>query len=623
MSARAHAIVPAAADQEVVRAGRSGSGVIYDKVSREVRTFWRFFRLVFPYFDKVVLMMLLIIVGVPLGEIGLFLWRYTVDEIIMVADKPMALRLQQFGMVLCYQLCMWFVFHGFGIIRQIMGFYLDLKVTLDLKKKFYNHLHTLSLGFLGTRPVGEHMFRMEADTSGQGRAGLIYMITDDVPQAFQIIYSLCWQAVLLTVVDWRLTVALILYIIPYSLGAHYMYTLLKGTMRQHKIQAQRVIATLRDGIAGYKVVKGYGRIQHQVLKYTRQILEERRAWWKYTWLSVLTHQGILWIFRFLMHNALYIYVVISCMTGRLSLGEYMITMALIRRFERPLERFIQLVQSVRLQLVSAERVLETLDVEPEIVDAPDAVTMPPMDGKVEFRNVSFEYVPGEPVLRDFSVTVRPGESVAFVGPSGAGKSTVMYLLLRLYEPQSGEVLLDGVDLKRAKMQSYLDQMGVVLQETFLFGGSFADNIRYGKLTASPEEIRHAAEMADIHDFIVSLPDGYDRDLGEGMKLSGGQRQRLGIARAMVRDPRILVLDEATASLDSLVENHVMRTVRRAMKGRTTLMISHRLVTVTDCDRIVVIDKGRVVETGTHEQLLRINGLYRLMWDEQTRGGVAS
>jgi ATP-binding cassette, subfamily B, bacterial MsbA len=283
-----------------------------------------------------------------------------------------------------------------------------------------------------------------------------------------------------------------------------------------------------------------------------------------------------------------------------------------------MERLVKLTQDLRLQLVPAQRMLETLDVEPEIVDPPAAFTLPRVRGRIEFRHVEFEYEPGKRVLRDVTFAVEPGMTAAFVGQSGAGKSTIMHLVLRLHDPTSGQVLIDGQDLKSVALQSYLDQVSVVPQTTFLFGCSVGENIRYGRLEATDEEVRAAAALAEIDAFLANLPEGYDTHLGEGTKLSGGQKQRIGVARALVRDPRILILDEATASLDSRAEEAVLRTIERVRKGRTVLSIAHRLRAVVTADVIFVLKDGRIVDQGTHEELMDHPGVYREMWDEQTR-----
>jgi len=606
-------------DRELQEAGKVGRASRLDRAGREFKTWLHFVKLLLPFKRKAILIMLLILVGVPMGQIGMFLGRFLIDDVVLDTEKSIDERLVLLGIILGVQLVFWIIQHSFGVLRQIFGFYLDFRISLKLRKMFYDHLHKLSLGFLRTRPVGEHMFRTTSDTSGMGRRGVIYMITDDIPQAFSLIYQILWAGALLIMVDWRLAAVVGLYMFPYTAAAHYFYTRLKGVTRRQRIQGQRVSALLRDGIKGVKTVKGFGRIDYQVFKYTKQVYRERRAWWKLSMLQLLTNRVVLWVIHLVATQGMWIYAACRVMTGHLSYGEFLVVFRLVRNLERPMEEFMKLLQNIRLQLVPAERLLETLDVDPQIVDTPGAKRLPPIGGKVEFRDVHFEYVPGEPVLRGLDLAIEPGESVGFVGPSGAGKSTIMYLLLRLYEPGSGGIFIDGQDIRTVQTASFRDQMGVVLQETHLFGGSFADNIRYGKLKATDAEVVEAAQMAEIHEFISGLPEGYDRDLGEGLKLSGGQVQRIGIARALIRDPRILILDEATASLDSKVESQVVGTIEKVMRGRTTLMISHRLVTVRGCDRIVVIDRGQVVQTGTHDALLAEGGLYKQLWAEQTRG----
>ncbi len=254
----------------------------------------------------------------------------------------------------------------------------------------------------------------------------------------------------------------------------------------------------------------------------------------------------------------------------------------------------------------------------QIRDPERARRMPPVVGKVEFRHVTLEYVPGTPVLQDVSLTVEPGTFAALVGPSGAGKSSLLYLLLRLFEFSSGDVLVDGSSVRDVRLRSLLDQMGVVLQETFLYGGTVRDNLRYGNLHATAEQTEEAVRLAGLEEFVAKLPHGLDTHIGEGTRLSGGERQRLGLARALIRDPRILILDEPTAFLDSRTETSIMETFRQVMKDRTTLMVSHRLVPVRDADTIYVFRAGRIVEQGVHDDLVRLHGLYHTMWQEQTK-----
>jgi len=304
------------------------------------------------------------------------------------------------------------------------------------------------------------------------------------------------------------------------------------------------------------------------------------------------------------------------MKGYLTLGDYFVVFALIVRLDLPLQRLATVLQYIRLQMVPAERMLETLDVKPEIIDSPDASVIKNIKGKIEFRGVNFEYKSGEPVLKNLNLKITPGESVGFVGPSGSGKSTIMYLLHRLYEPISGEILIDDKNFKSIKTKSILDQMAIVLQDTYLFNGSFADNIRYGDLKASLDKIKKASEKAGIAEFIENTDEGYDSNLSEGLKISGGQQQRIGLARALIRNPKILILDEATSSLDYKSENKILSTLKNLMENRTTLMISHRLNSIKICERIIVIDNGEIVEEGKHDELLKRQGFYHNMWIEQ-------
>jgi subfamily B ATP-binding cassette protein MsbA len=268
---------------------------------------------------------------------------------------------------------------------------------------------------------------------------------------------------------------------------------------------------------------------------------------------------------------------------------------------------------------ATERLFELLQTEPDVQDAPDATPLPRVEGHVRFENVTFAYEEGHPALRDLHVEVQPGETVALVGPSGAGKSTFVSLIPRFYDPQEGRITVDGHDLRTVTLASLREQIAAVSQEVHLFNTTIEENIRYGRLDATDEAVKEAARAANAHDFIAGLPDGYGAEVGErGVKLSGGQRQRVAIARALLRDARLLLLDEATSSLDSASEALVQEALERLMEGRTTFIIAHRLSTVRGADRILVLDEGRIVQTGTHETLVQQDGLYRDLASYQFR-----
>ncbi len=299
------------------------------------------------------------------------------------------------------------------------------------------------------------------------------------------------------------------------------------------------------------------------------------------------------------------------LAGRLTAGDLVAFIFYAFNIARSVGGLSQLYTVFNSAAGASERIFELLDTTPEVRDAPGATTLPPVRGAVRFEDVSFQYEPGRPVLRGITLSVEPGETVALVGPSGAGKTTLLNLIPRFYDPTAGRLLVDGHDLRAVTLRSLRTQIAVVPQEVHLFGTSIRENIRYGRLDATDAEIEAAARAANAHAFIEALPDGYDTTVGErGLKLSGGQRQRIAIARALLRDARILLLDEATSSLDSASEALVQEALERLMTDRTTFIIAHRLSTVLHADRIVVLDRGRIVQQGTHAALVAEDGLYR-------------
>ena len=576
------------------------------------RVFWRFFPYLYPVKDKALLMVLMTFIGVPLTQISVFMGRYLVDEVILATQKPVSWRMWAFFFITGLQALMWLIWRVMAYVRQVMSLAITVKVEIPLRRRFYAHLQQLSLNFLRTRPVGEHMYR----TGEVG--GLLPLIRDDAINLVDIVYRMLWGAVLVSLIDWRVTVLVLLYIVPYTIMAHYSYNYLQRVNAEARIWGQRATSVLRDSVAGVKTVKGFGRTDYQLLKYTRRLVDSRRVGVKWTFLSILTHHFVLWTYLVLVGKIKWIYIGYQTMIGNLTIGEFSVMFWLIWQLEGPMRKIVQHLQNIRMRLVPAMRVLETLDVQPEIQEPERARSMPRVIGKVEFRNVRLAYIPGQPVLQDVSLTVEPGTFAALVGPSGAGKSSLLYLLLRLFDFSAGEVLVDGFSIKTVRLRSLLDQVGVVLQETFLFGGTVGDNLRYGELHATEEEALRAVRLAGLEEFVAKLPHGLDTHLGEGTRLSGGERQRLGLARALIRNPRLLILDEPTAFLDSRTETGIMDTFREVRKDRTTLMVSHRLVPIRDADRIYVFRAGRIVEQGVHEELVSLGGLYHTMWEEQTR-----
>ncbi len=310
------------------------------------------------------------------------------------------------------------------------------------------------------------------------------------------------------------------------------------------------------------------------------------------------------------------------LAGTMGIGVLLGFLLYIQRFFAPVLEMVMMYTELQRAMASGVRIFELLDVEPEIKDSPHAIEMPPIKGEIRFENVGFAYVPGEEILHDINFTINPGETVAIAGQTGAGKSSLTSLIARFYEVTKGAVLVDGYNIASVTQQSLRSQIGIVPQDPFLFSGTIGDNIRYGRLEATHEEVIEAAKAAGAHDFITRLEQGYDTSVGErGHNLSAGQRQLVCLARAILANPPILILDEATSSVDTNTERIMQASLRRLSKGRTCVIIAHRLSTVTDADRIIVIEHGKIIESGSHHELMAKQGLYYQMFQTLSAPGL--
>jgi len=377
-----------------------------------------------------------------------------------------------------------------------------------------------------------------------------------------------------------------------------------------------VTAKLEEGISGVRVVKSFSREDANIQRFDRTNVENLQAnmqavkVWSiyYPIIEVITAIGtciVIW------HGG------IQIMGDFLTRGELVAFLAYVHRFYMPVRQISRVYTTMQSAMAASERIFEIMDTQPQGREWPDAVELPPIIGHVEYRDVSFAYEEGEYVLHDISLTAEPGQTVAIVGPTGAGKSTIVNLLARLYELQEGAIIIDGYNIKDVTLRSLRSQMGIVLQDSFLFSGTVRENIRYGRLDATEEDIVEAAKVVSAHRFISQLPNGYDTEVGErGTNLSVGQRQLVSFGRALLADPRILILDEATSSVDAYTEMLIQKALEELLKNRTSFVIAHRLSTIVNADKLLVIDDGRIVETGTHAELLAQGGLYQKLYDMQ-------
>jgi subfamily B ATP-binding cassette protein MsbA len=513
---------------------------------------------------------------------------------------------------------------AFGFVQTYLTSWVGERVVANLRRELYEHLLSLSLGFFAGQRVGEIVSRLGNDVQVIQSA-----VTSNLVVLLQQVVTLVGVVAVVATMSWRMTLLMAVSLPAMVLLTRLMGRRIRKVARLVQDTLAEASAVVEETVGGIRIVKSFAREEHEMARYGEKV--------NVLFDAAMVRTRIYATLGPLMSLALYGSMTLvlwmggqEVLHGRLTAGQLIAFLFYAVMLTGPLSGFAGLYGQVQSALGATERVFDLLDTQPEIVDAPDAVPLPPITGHVVLDDVSFDYDPRQPVLRHVTLEAKPGEVVALVGPSGVGKTTLVNLIPRFYDPSSGVIAIDGHDVRWVTLQSMRDQIGIVPQETLLFSDTIANNIRYGKLDATQAEIEAAAEAANAHDFIVGeLPDGYDTPVGErGIKLSGGQRQRVAIARAILKNPRILILDEATSSLDTESEQLVQEALERLMRpgagggSRTTFVIAHRLSTITNADRIVVLQDGRVAEQGRHAELLADeDSLYRyyhalqFKWDE--------
>jgi len=507
---------------------------------------------------------------------------------------------------------------AFGYGRGYLLAYTGTRIVSDLRVRLYTHLQGLSLSFYDERRTGEIMSRVTADTT------LVQtVITNNLLSLVQQVFTLAVVVVIVLVTDWRLAllalaVAPLLVVMGLLVGRR-----TRALSKQAQEQLAEASTVLEETLSTTRVVKAFGRERYELERYAGAVgrsfsITVSAARLRALFEAVMTTAGfaavavVLW---FGGHEVL---------AHRLTPGGLISFLFYLMLLIGPLQSLASLYNEFQQALGGAARIFELLDTRPAIIDAPGAYALPAVRGHLEVRGLSFAYGAdgrmGAVVLDEINVTAAPGQVVALVGPSGAGKTTLVSLLPRFYDLTAGRITIDGHDITGVTQESLRAVMAIVPQEPTLFGGTVRENIAYARAGATGDEVEQAARAANAHAFIAALPDGYDAIVGErGVKLSGGQRQRIAIARAILKDPRLLILDEATSALDNHSEALVQEALERLMAGRTTIVIAHRLTTVERADKIVVLDRGRVVEEGTHADLLARGGLYQRLYTRDLAG----
>jgi len=585
----------------------------------------RFLLYVRPYFG---LLLLATVFGVLKFSIPIavpIVVGYVVDDVLKSGVLSLAEK-REFIHRICGILLVVFAASGFGIFfRHYLAAKVQFLTILDLRVALFQHMQRLSLSFYARERTGSLLSRLFSDielakTFIGSACTNIWM---DGITAVIIAGVLIWQ-------DWRLSL-LVFVLLPlqFLCFRHFNPRIKESSLEMQKRLAD-MSGNVQEKLVGISVVQAFtgekqeNRLFHSgnMELYEEQICNARFASTFHSifhTISVIAPLLVLWVGALRVLQTLTIEAATGASARQIGLspGELMTFLMLVPQFQTPLTRFADLNVIVQNSLAAMERIFEIFDVVPQIKDREGAREIGDVVGHIEFRNVSFGYEPGERVLNNVDLTIEPETTVALVGPSGAGKSTVASLVSRFFDIDEGEILLDGNDLRDIKVKSLRKQIGLIPQDVILFSGSIEENIRYGRPHASNEEVERAARAANAHDFILDLPGGYQTEVGQnGLRLSGGQKQRIAIARAFLKDPKILVLDEATSALDSESENQISEALGNLLKGRTTLIIAHRLSTVMNADKIVALEDGEIREEGTHRELLARKGLYARLCEEQ-------
>jgi len=574
-----------------------------------------------PHWKRAALLVATMIVSALIETLPPYLTKVLIDDVIntkvmrTIAGWDVASlgwgRLGWLALIVTLFLVSRIVLLGIGILGGRQATWLGPRIIGDLRAKLFHHLQRLSLGYYDRARTGALLNRVVTDTRQvQG------FLVGGVPHLGIDLFMVVFIGIILFSMNWQLSLFILIPLPIVVYMSKYFWRFIRALFGRAWAKRAWLSSTLNDSLSGIRVVKAFGQEEQEMARFDERnwdtLLAESRA--EMTWatffpaITFLTMAGqfIVWY----IGGA-------NVIDGTMTLGTLLAFFSYLGMFYRPIQMVARVNEWVTRDLTAAERVFEVLDTEPEIKDSPNAVALKEVRGEVRLENVKFGYDPLRPVLKGISIDIQAGEMIGLVGRSGAGKTTIINMICRFYDPQEGRVLIDGVDLRTVRQHDWHRRIGIVPQEPFLFHGTIAENIAYAQPGASRDEIIRAARAANAHPFIMRFPDGYDSQVGErGARLSGGERQRISIARAILHDPRILILDEATSSVDTETEQQIQEAIARLVQGRTVFAIAHRLSTLKNANRLLVIEDGQVVEFGTHDELIEKDGVYAKLVNAQ-------
>ncbi len=579
---------------------------ICDACVNRGQTLLRLFQYTTPYRGRLIWGTILTLGGTAIELVPPAVALYLVDNVLQNGQRELFLPL--IGALILSQIAT----TGVRIARGRNVAYLGMQITVAIRHSLFQKLQALSLSFYDKRNVGSIMSRMTNDT------GALYdVLVDGIPVVLNQVALMIGIPVAILIINWQVGIWALLPVPIVLLAVRWFRKRMMMVWSRFWHQSSRLSGALNGILQGTRVVKAFHGENREIDRFNRRISDLAQS--GYTAESNWATFFPIVMFTMAMSTIVVWYVGgRGVLGGVMTLGELTAFLAYVSRLEQPMMMLQRIIDWSSRALTAAERVFEVMDTPVDIEDAPNAVPMPAIEGHVKFTDVHFGYEKAREVLHGIDLEVKAGEMIGLVGHSGAGKSTMINLLMRFYDPTQGNIQMDGVDLKKIELEDFRRQVGVVLQESYLFPGSIRDNISYGRPEASLEEVIGAAKAANSHDFIVNFPDGYDTYVGErGQRLSGGERQRIAIARAILHNPRVLILDEATASVDTETERMIQEALEHLVEGRTTFAIAHRLSTLRNADRLVVINDGKIAEVGTHDELLeKEGGIYRKLVDMQ-------